>query len=200
MRNAILTTIALLSFSVFAQTKYKAGNYKVDPMHSKVRFDIAHLVVSTVEGDFKDFEGNIDLKDKFEKSSVKATVEVSSVDTGVKRRDDDLRSPEFFDVKKHPKMTFESTKIEGTPEHFKMTGKLTIKGVTKVVTFDGKFTGAVNDGMGNERVAFSATTTIKRKDFGLTWNKMIEAGPVVGDSLDITLKTEATQPAKIAKE
>jgi polyisoprenoid-binding protein YceI len=119
---------------------------------------------------------------------------MKSIDTGNAKRDDHLRSPDFFDVKKFPKMTFESTGVKGTPESFKLEGNLTLHGVTKAVEFDGKMLGSINDGFGNERAAFTATTTIKRADFGLTWNKAIEAGPVVGDTLTITLKVEATKP------
>jgi len=190
-----LAASAAISLSAFADAKYKAGNYNIDPMHSKVGFEIPHLVISSVEGHFKDFEGKLDLNDKFDKSSVKATVKIDSIDTGVGKRDDHLKSPDFFDAKKFPTMTFSSSKIEGTPESFKMTGDLTIKGIIKKVTFDSKYLGSVNDGMGNDKVAFTATTTIKRADFGLTWNKAIEAGPVVGDTLTISLKIEAAKPA-----
>lgn len=195
IRLAIVAISAALSFSAMAQGKYKAGTYQVDPMHSKVGFEIPHLVISSVDGTFKTFDGTIDLAEKFEKSKVKASVDLSSIDTGVSKRDDHLKSPDFFDVKKYPKMKFESTEITGTPEAFKLTGNLTIKGVTKKVTFDSKYLGSVNDGMGNDKVAFQGTASIKRADFGLTWNKAVEAGPVVGESLTITLKVEAAQPS-----
>lgn len=184
----------VLAFNAHAEVKYKSGSFAVDPMHSKVGFEIPHLVISTVEGHFKDFEGKIELADKFEKSSVKATVEINSIDTGVSKRDDHLKSPDFFDAAKFPKMTFASTEIKGTPDNFKMTGDLTMKGVTKKVTFDGKFLGTVADGMGNEKAAFTATTKVKRADWGLTWNKAVEAGPVVGDTLTINLRIEAARP------
>jgi len=197
MKCQILVSVlaaGLLSISAFAQPTIKAGTFTVDPAHSKVGFEIPHLVISSVEGHFKDFQGTVILKDKFEKSTVKATVEVASIDTGTPKRDEHLRSPDFFDVAKYPKMTFESTKIEGKPDSFKLTGKLTLHGVTKPVTFDAKYLGLVEDGMGNEKAAFSATTTIKRADFGLTWNKAVEAGPVVGESLTINLKIQAGRP------
>ncbi len=188
---------ALLSLSVYAGTPHKAGTYAIDAAHSKVGFEIPHLVISTVDGTFTSFEGSVTLAEKFEKSSVKASVEVKSVDTGNGKRDEHLRSPDFFDVAKFPKMTFESTALKGTPEAFKMDGKLTIHGVTKAVTFDGKYLGYVgNDGFGNEKVAFTATAQIKRADFGLTWSKAIEAGPVVGETLTILLKVEAGHPVK----
>ena len=171
-----------------------AGTFQVDPMHSKVGFEIPHLVISTVEGRFTAVDGTIELKDKFEKSTVKATMDVSSVDTGVSKRDDHLKSPDFFDVAKFPKMTFESTEIKGKPESFQLIGNLTIHGVTKKVTLDGKFSGAVDDGMGNQKIAFKADGKINRKDFGLTYGKMVEAGAVVGDEVTLHLSIEAARP------
>jgi len=191
-----LLTGAVLSFTALAEIAYKPGTYPIDVAHSKVGFEIPHLVISTVEGKFNTVEGSVNLNEKFDKSSVKASVDVNSIDTGTVKRDDHLRSPDFFDVKKYPKMTFVSTGIKGTPDSFKLEGKLTIHGVTKPVVFDAKFLGAINDGFGNDRVAFSATTTVKRADYGLTWNKAIEAGPVVGESLTINLKVEAAKPIK----
>ncbi len=173
----------------------KPGTYDVDPAHSKVGFEIPHLVISSVEGRFTKFEGKVILSDKFERSTVKATADVGSVDTANAKRDEHLRSADFFDAGKFGKMTFESASITGTPESFKLTGNLTIKGVTKPVTFDGKFLGTVNDAFGNEKVAFNAQAIIKRADFGLTWNKAVEAGPVVGETLTIQLKIQAGRPA-----
>jgi polyisoprenoid-binding protein YceI len=195
----MLLAAAALSFNVFAEAKYKAAVYNIDPAHSKVSFEVTHLVISTVEGNFKTFDGAIDLKDKFDKSSVKANVDVTSIDTGTTKRDDHLRSPDFFDATKFPKMTFESTEIKGTPEDFKLTGNLTMHGVTKKVTFEGKFGGQVNDGYGNDKVGFTAKTVIKRQDFGLKWNKAVEAGPVVGDDVTIILRAEAGH-AVVAKK
>jgi polyisoprenoid-binding protein YceI len=198
VRIISVVAASLVSVGVSAAT-VKDGKYTIDSAHSRVGFEISHLVISTVDGSFKDVRGDINLKEKFEKSSVKTTVEMASIDTGVTKRDDHLRSPDFFDVKKYPKMTFESTEIKGTPESFKMTGKLNLHGVTKPVTFDGKYLGSVNDGMGNEKVAFTATAEIKRADFGLGWNKVVEAGPVVGDTAKIILKVEAGRPVQAKK-
>ncbi len=185
---------AALSFSVHAAPA-KAGTYAIDQAHSTIGFDISHMVISSVDGRFKNFEGSITVADKFEKSNVKANVDVNSIDTGNGKRDEHLKSPDFFDVAKFSKMTFESTSIKGSPESFKMEGKLTLHGVTKPVTFDGKYMGAINDGMGNDKVAFTASAKINRKDFGLAWNKAIEAGPIVGDELTISIKIEAGHPA-----
>jgi polyisoprenoid-binding protein YceI len=195
LKPALMTASLLFALNAFAATAPAAGTYQVDPAHSRVGFEVPHLVISTVEGRFGVAEGTITLKDKFEKSHVKASAEIGSIDTSNAKRDEHLRSADFFDAAKHPKMTFDSKSIKGTPESFKMTGDLTIKGVKKSVVFDGKYLGSVNDGMGNDKVAFTATTQIKRADFGLTWNKAVEAGPVVGDTVTITLKIEAGKPA-----
>lgn len=172
-----------------------SGTYQVDPMHSKVGFEISHLVISSVEGKFTDFSGSIILNDEsFEKSKFKSEVQVNSIDTGVKKRDDHLRSKDFFEVSKHPIMKFESYKIQGKKNKFKLIGDLTIKGIKKRVTFDGKYLGTVKDGYGNLKAAFKAQATIKRQDFGLTWSSVIEAGPVVGDDVTISLNIQAAKP------
>jgi polyisoprenoid-binding protein YceI len=183
-----------LAVTAPAALKAPAGVFDIDASHSKVGFEVPHLVISTVEGQFTKFEGKINIGDDFAKSSVKVTVDLASVDTGVAKRDEHLRDGDFFDVKKTPKMTFESTQVTGVPEGFKLTGNLTIKNVTKPVTFDAQYLGAVNDGFGNDRVAFKAKAKINRKDFGLTYGAMIEAGPVIGDDVTIDLKVEATKP------
>jgi polyisoprenoid-binding protein YceI len=174
--------------------KPPVGTFQLDPAHSKVGFEISHMVISTVDGHFNTFEGTIDMADRVEKSKFNATIDVASIDTGVKKRDDHLRADEFFGVEKFPKMTFQSTDIKGTPENMKISGNLTIKGVTKKINLDGKFLGAIDDGWGNDRAAFSAKGKISRKDFGLTWSKMVEAGPVVGDEVTLDLRAEAIRP------
>lgn len=199
MKNikTILTMGLLLgSMNALAEQKYQAGAYDIDVMHSKVGFEIPHLVISTVEGKFNQFEGKVQLADKFAQSKVEASIDLSSIDTGVAKRDDHLKSADFFDVKTYPKMTFKSSELKGNLNLFKMTGDLTIHGVTRKVTFEGKYLGTVVDGYGNQKVAFQAKAVINRKDFGLTWNNMVEAGPVVGDQVTIDLKIQAAKPVK----
>lgn len=191
----LASLIAGLLFAAQAFAQVPAGKYDIDPMHSKVGFEIPHLVISSVEGKFNTFSGGMDLQDKFEKSKVEASIDVASIDTGVTDRDTHLKSPDFFDAAKFPKLSFKSTKIEGKPESFKLTGDLTIHGVTKKVTLDGKYLGTVKDAYGQQKVAFNATGKINRKDFGLTWGKAVEAGPVVGDEVTLSLKIQAA-PAK----
>ncbi|MBX2988370.1 MAG: YceI family protein [Bdellovibrionaceae bacterium] len=195
----IVAASLMMALPALAQQKIQPGVYEIDAAHSKVGFEIPHLVISTVEGRFTKYAGSIDLKEKFDASKVDATVEVESIDTSVGKRDEHLRSADFFDTKKFPKITFKSTGITGTPDNFKMTGDLTIRGVTKKVVFDGKYLGSVQDGFGQQKVAFDAKTKINRKDFGLTWNKMVEAGPTVGDEVTLSLKIQAAQKA-VAKK
>ncbi|AZZ36226.1 polyisoprenoid-binding protein [Bdellovibrio sp. qaytius] len=170
-----------------------AGKYNLDEAHSKVGFEIPHLVISSVEGRFTKFEGEIELADKFTDSKVNATIDIASIDTSNGDRDKHLKSPDFFDAAKYPKMTFKSKKITGTAEKFKIVGDLTIKETTKEVTLDGKFLGVVKDAYGNDKAAFTASTKINRQEYGLKWGKMVEAGPAVGDEVTITLKVQGAK-------
>lgn len=192
----LVTLIAGVLFAAQSYAQVPAGKYDIDGMHSKVGFEIPHLVISSVEGKFNTFSGTLDLQDKFEKSKTEVSVDVASIDTGVKDRDEHLKSPDFFDAAKYPKMTFKSTKVEGKPESFKVTGDLTIHGVTKKVTLEGKFLGTVKDAYGQQKVAFNASGKINRKDFGLNWGKMVEAGPVVGDEVTLSFKIQAAPVKK----
>lgn len=197
--SAALVSSLLAAISWANGPKYEAGTYKVDPAHSKVGFEVTHLKISTVEGKFKDFEGQIDLAEKFEKSKVTASVKIDSIDTGVEKRDGHLKSPDFFESAKFATMTFKSTAVSGSPESFKLTGDLTIKGKTKPVTFDAKFLGSAADGYGNQKLGFSAKAKISRKDFGLTWNNMVEGVSVVSDDVEIILNLQAGRPLPAKK-
>lgn len=169
------------------------GKYNVDPAHTRVSFLIDHFVVSQVQGRFNDVKGSFTLDNDLSKATVEVTVPISSIDTGVKKRDDHLKSPDFFNAKKFPTMTFKSKKFSGTLENFQVTGDLTIKDVTKEVTLNGKYTGSVKDSWGQIRTAVQATGTINRKDFNITYNDMVEAGPAVGDEVTINIISEGIQ-------
>lgn len=194
---AVLLSTVFMSVSVFAKD-YQAGNYQIDVAHSKVGFEIPHLVISTVEGKFTDYKGTIKLDKKFNRSKFDVVINTKSIDTSIAKRDEHLRSADFFDVEKFPEIKFVSTKVTGTPEKFTIAGNLTMKGVTKPVTLEGQYLGSVKDGFGNHKAAFSAKTTLDRKEFGLTWSNMVEAGPVVGDKVTVDLKIQAAldQPKK----
>ncbi|MBN1208659.1 MAG: polyisoprenoid-binding protein [Myxococcaceae bacterium] len=172
-----------------------ASTWEIDPSHSSASFSVRHMMVTNVKGSFSKVAGTINLDDKdITRSSVTATIDASTVDTGEPKRDAHLRSPDFFEVEKNGTITFKSKKVEKVGEgKLKVTGDLTLRGVTKQVTLDvegpspeakNPFTGGINRG-------FSATTKINRKDYGLNWNKAIETGGVlVGDEVAITLELE----------
>ena len=164
-----------------------AGTWNVDASHSEVGFAARHLMVSKVRGQFKDFAAVVTVGHPFNQSTVEATVQMASVDANSADRDAHLRSPDFFDVENHPAMTFKSTKVSNDA----LEGNLTIKGITKPVTFDLDFGGVSADPWGGTRAGFEATTEINRKDFDLSWNAAIEGGGVlVGEKVKIALDVE----------
>lgn len=192
-KNIIKTIVATLAFATITHAKdIPAGKYTIDGMHSKIGFEIPHLVISTVEGQFKKYEGTLTIDKKMNLSKAEISIDIDSIDTGVTKRDDHLKSPEFFDAQKFAKMTFTSTEVKQTGSDFKVKGQLKIKDQTKPVTLEVKYLGQVKDGYGQDKIAFKAKTKINRKDFGLTWSQAVEAGPVVGDQVEITLNIQAT--------
>ncbi len=175
-----------------------ASTWNLDPAHSNASFTIRHLVISNVRGEFQKFSGAVQLDDKdLAKSSVDVTIQAASIDTANPDRDKHLRSADFFDAEKFPTIAFKSTKVEKAGDgKLHVTGNLTMKGVTKpvVLAVDGP-TGEIKDPMGNVRRGLSASTTINRKDWGLTWSKTVEAGPVVGDDVKIQIEAELIKQA-----
>ena len=168
----------------------KPGTWTVDASHSEVGFTARHLMVSKVRGQFKDFAASVNVAQPFEQSTVEATVQLASIDTNATDRDVHLKSADFFDVENNPAMTFRSTKVTNES----LEGVLTIKGITKPVTFDLDFGGISADPWGGTRAGFEATTEINRKDFDLTWNVAIEGGGVlVGEKVKIALDVELVQ-------
>jgi polyisoprenoid-binding protein YceI len=173
------------------------STWQIDPNHSAAQFAVRHLAISTVRGAFTKVSGTVQLDDKdVSKSSVDVTIDAASVDTRVADRDKDLRGDHFFDVEKYPTITFKSTKVEQVEAgKLKVTGDLTIHGVTKQVVLDVEGpTAPVKDPWGNQRAAANATTKINRQDFGVKWNaKMDSGGLVVGDDVAITIDVELVQ-------
>jgi polyisoprenoid-binding protein YceI len=169
--------------------------YKVDPAHTTVEFVVRHLMITKVRGRFTAFDGQVELTPGSElPASITASVNAASIDTREEQRDAHLRSADFFDVEAYPELTFESTRINGTPDDFTIDGKLTIHGVTRNVTLNGAFEGRVTDPWGGVRVGYTAHGKINRKDFGLNWNAALETGGVVvGDEIRIEINVEAVQ-------
>lgn len=167
-----------------------AGTYTIDPSHTEVGFVARHAMVTKVRGYFRDLEGSITVADDLAASSASATMRTASVDTGSADRDGHLTSPDFFDVENHPEITFVSTgvsNVSGT--NFDLTGDLTIMGVTKPVTLEVEYDGTAQDPFGNVRAGFTASTTVEREDWGLSWNAALETGGVL-ISKKITLNLE----------
>lgn len=153
--------------------------WTLDPTHSEVTFKVKHLMISNVKGEFKNFTATVDGED-FEKAKISASIESASIDTNNADRDGHLKSADFFDVENYAKLTFESTSLKKTDDYeYKLTGLLTIKGVSKEVTLDVEFGGVNKDPWGNEKAGFSLEGKINRKDWGLNWNTALETGGVL---------------------
>jgi len=170
--------------------------WNIDVSHSGVHFTARHMMFAKVHGRFTRWSGTLEVDEQNPAAShVSAEIEAASIDTSEEKRDGHLRSADFFDAEKHPKITFKSTKVEAKGANAsRVTGDLTIRGVTKPVTLAVELLGKGKDPWGNERIVFSGSTSVDRKDFGLMWNQVLEAGGVlVGDKIDINLEIEAVK-------
>jgi polyisoprenoid-binding protein YceI len=185
-----LSTILALALPALAFS----ATWTIDPDHSNVGFKVRHLMVSNVKGSFEKHSGTVEINDKdITKSKVEVSIDTNSINTNVAKRDEHLRSADFFDVAKHPTMTFVSKKVAKAGKvKLKVTGDLTLHGVTKEVVLDvAELSKESKDPWGNIRRGATATTKINRKDFGLVWNKALETGGVaVGEEILITLEIE----------
>ncbi len=187
MTRAILATLAL-SIAALSSAQAEVETYKIDTSHSSVKFSIRHFVAKTT-GVFKDFEGTITVdRDDLTKSSVEATIQVASVDTASEKRDKHLQEDDYFDTAKFPTMTFKSSKWEATDDkdEFKVTGKLTIHGVTAEVVLDVELLGFGPGMRGAQLSGWEATTTLDRNTFGVSGG-----APAVGAEVDVTINIEA---------
>jgi polyisoprenoid-binding protein YceI len=170
--------------------------WKFDTVHSSVSFSVRHLMISRVHGSFRTWSGSLETDEaELANSKVHVSIEAASIDTKEPQRDDHLRSADFLDAANHPNITFESTGVQKLgSEHFKVSGNLTIRGVSKPVTLDTEYFGRQKDPWGGERAGFSAKTSIERKDFGLVFNIALDGGGfVIGDKLEITLDVQAVK-------
>lgn len=185
-------TIALIVSLVFVSTGYASQTFEVDPSHASVGFKIEHLVISKVKGAFKDFTATFVLDDEGRLNHASSKIKVSSIDTGITDRDDHLRSADFFDVNQYPEISFKSKGIRQSRRNNVLVGDLTIHGVTKEIELPYEIKGPVKGPTGETRIGFEASTGINRKDYGLTWNKALEAGGVlVGEELELLINLEA---------
>ena len=192
MKRSIVTLIAMftLSIPVFGD----AATWQIDPDHSSFQFKVRHLMVSNVKGDFTKAKGVVTIDERdIANLKLEITIDAASVNTGHAKRDEHLRNADFFDVAKHPTITFVSKRAEKAGmDRLKVIGDLTMHGVTREVTVDVEGpTQEVKDPLGNFRRGATATTKINRKEFGLTWNRVLEAGGVVvGEDVDISVEIE----------
>jgi polyisoprenoid-binding protein YceI len=173
------------------------GTWRIDPAHSSIEFEVKHMMIATVRGRFKDFEGTIEAAPDINDSRVYGTVKAASIDTNQPQRDEHLRSPDFLDVERYPEIRFESTHIEplGGPK-YRITGELTIRDQTRAVTLDSTVEGAEKDPWGHDRVGISVRGAIKRSDFGLRWNQALETGGfVLGEEVKILIDVSAVRDA-----
>ena len=173
-------------------------NWTIDAAHSGINFSVRHMVVSKVRGRFAKYTGSVQLDESdLTRSVVEAEIDVSSIDTGTPDRDAHLRSADFFDVEKYPTLRYRSQRIEKLAgDRYRVIGELTIRDVTREVPLEVEYGGRAKDPWGNQRAGFVARGSIERKDFGLAWNQVLEAGGVlVGDRVDIDLELEVVQAA-----
>ncbi len=185
--SMVLVAVMLLTGSMYA------AEWTVDKAHSSIGFSVRHMVISKTRGEFTGFTGNVHFDRKnLAKGTAQFTIQTASINTDEPERDKHLKSSDFLDVEQFPTMTFVSKKvIPQKGDKFSLVGDLTIKGITKKVTFDCEFSGVVDDPWGNTRAGFSAETTINRKDFNVKWSKKLDnGGLVVGNDVDISLEIE----------
>jgi len=172
--------------------------WEIDASHSGIHFSVRHLGLAKVRGQFSRWNGTIAVPNgDFTRAAVEAVIDATSIETGVADRDTHLRSPDFFDVAQYPEVTFRGSRLEPQGQDTaRLVGTLTIKGVTRDVVLDVERLGEARDPWGNERAAFSAKTSIDRKDFGLAWNQVLETGGVmVGERVDLEIEIEAVRQA-----
>lgn len=170
-----------------------APTWQIDASHSELTFRVRHLV-SRVSGSFGEWSGTIVTEpDRFDRGSVQVAIKTASISTANSRRDDHLRSGDFFDAANHPEITFRSRRVETSGQAIKVHGDLTMRGVTKPVVLEGRYIGRTRDGQGRERIGFEAETTINRHDFGVSWNNLVEGSAVVGEDVTISMVVAAVR-------
>ncbi len=173
------------------------NTWDIDVGHSAIHFWVRHMVISKVHGRFARWQGALQLDPQdLTRSSVDVTIEAASIDTQVADRDAHLKSPDFLDVAKFPELRFTSRRIEKAGAGYRVTGDLTLHGVTREVTLEAEYAGTGKDPWGNERAGFSAKAALDRREFGLVWNAALETGGVlVGEKVEITIELEAVKKA-----
>lgn len=169
----------------------------IDPTHSEVHFKVKHLVISTVTGSFKSFEGSMESEAAdFQNASIEFSLDVNSIDTNQEQRDAHLKSADFFDAEQFPKISFKSTSFSKSGDDYALEGNLTIKNVSKPVKLEVEYGGTATDFYGNDKAGFELSGKISRKEFGLTWDGVTEAGAiVVGDDIKLIINVQLSKQA-----
>jgi polyisoprenoid-binding protein YceI len=188
-KRLVASIVLALLLTGFANA---ADQYSLDGAHSSIGFKVTHLVISKVRGSFQKFSGKL-MYDEADptKSSVEVTIDAASIDTDNEKRNNHLRSPDFFDVEKYPEITFKSKSIKKVEDGYVATGDFTMHGVTKEIELPFKITGTITDPRGSHRIGVEAAVSINRQDYGLTWSKTLETGGlVVSDEVDIDIYAE----------
>ncbi len=188
----IFLSLVLVSVFIF-NPSVQAAEWSFDKAHTNIGFSITHLVISDVTGRFSEFDGSVtSSNDDFSGAQIDIVIKTASVFTNNEKRDNHLRSADFFDVEKNPEMTFKSSAFEKVGDNkYKISGKLTLNGVTKDVELDATFKGIIKDPWGGTRAGFKATTTLKRYDYNLTYNSALETGGfLIGKTVDIEINIE----------
>lgn len=186
--NKLFVLFLLLSVPAVAQTKWS-----FDKVHSKVEFSVSHLVISEVSGTFKSFDGSVEAtKDDFSDAKIDFTVDINSINTDNENRDGHLKSDDFFNAEKFPKMIFKGKSLKKVGKNkYKLSGDLTIRDITKSITLDVVYNGTVKDPWGNTKAGFKVKGTLNRFDYGLKWNTLMETGgAVVGKEIEIKVDLE----------
>ena len=188
----IIILLFLIGYGIiplFAQSQV----WKIDPVHSSVRFSVKHMLITEVVGQFKEYDATLTTsKADFSDAKLEATIIVQSIDTDNEKRDAHLKSEDFFYSEKYPKISFKSNSVEQIDEKtFRITGDLTIRGITKTVVFETSYGGTITDPYGNSRSGWQASTTVNRFDFGLKWNQVMETGGLlVGEEIKINIDAQ----------
>jgi polyisoprenoid-binding protein YceI len=186
----------VMTTSELIHPSYVTGTWTLDPAHSELSFSVRHLAISKVRGTFEKFDVTLVTAEDPADSTLEATIDIASVNTNQKDRDNHLRTSDFFKVDEHPTATFTSTKWDVDGDDFTITGDLTLRGVTKQVVLKGEFGGIVTDGYGQTKVGATATTKINRHDFGVSWNAALEAGGMtLGDDVTLTFEIQLVKQA-----
>jgi polyisoprenoid-binding protein YceI len=193
IRNLVL--LGLTTTCLALSPAYAADHYKIDPAHTSIGFSVRHMGVSNVKGHFDDFTGSLVL-DNGAIQEANGTIQVKSVNTGMERRDNHLRTGDFFDAAKYPVITFKSKRVEKSGDQTVLISDFTMRGVTKEIKLPVTVSGPVKDPMGNTRLGIEAKTTVNRKDYGMQFNGVMETGGlVVGEEVTIEINAEATKEA-----